>query len=556
MNKARYLLLMVPFVLHGCDRAGDSPPVTDPAAGILADEFAEHVRILASDEFQGRSPASEGEKRTIEYLSDEFRRLGLKPGNGDSYLQPVPLTSVTAERVSPLVVAGGGDSISLAYQQDMMVGTLRYTDRVALAGSELVFVGYGIVAPEYGWDDYAGLDVRGKTVLILVNDPGFATEDPGVFNGRAMTYYGRWTYKYQEAARQGAAAALIVHETEAAGYPWLVVSGSWSGEQFDLQRGPDAPRKLEVQGWVTSDAARLILKRAGRDFESVAAAAATPDFRALPLGLEVSVEVTNTLSRVDSNNLIATLPGTQRPDEYIVYTAHWDHLGVARSVLKDRIYNGAVDNASGVAGVLEIAESFTLMDPGPKRSVVFLFVTAEESGLLGSDWYVSHPLYPLERTVANINIDAMSLVGPSRDVTVIGYGNSELDAWAAEIAAEQGRYLKREPTPEKGFYYRSDHFNFARAGVPALYVRGGDEHREKGREYGLAYNRAWVGERYHKVSDEYDPDWDLRGVVEDLALLFGVGRALADSEAWPNWAEGNEFRSVRDASAETRPDAE
>jgi len=522
------------------------------AASIDAVEFAKHVQVLAADEFEGRAPGGEGERKTLEYLTAEFRAAGLQPANGDSYLQGVPLVSITAEEVTPLEITGAEETLAFRYQQDMMVWTKRFREAESLADSDMVFVGYGIVAPEYDWNDYEGLDVAGKTVVILVNDPGFATGDPALFNGNAMTYYGRWTYKYEEAARQGAAGALIVHETEAAGYPWLVVSGSWSGEQFDLDLGDAAPPRVAVEGWLTGEAARSVFAAAGVDFDAAVSAAASRDFAARPLGLQASVAVTNSLSSMESANVVGVLPGRAHADEYIVYTAHWDHLGLARSVLEDRTYNGAVDNATGVAGMLEIAQAFAAMDPGPQRSVVFLAVTAEESGLLGSDWYASHPLFPLERTVANINIDAMSLVGPSHDVTVIGYGNSALDEYAARAAQAQGRHLEREPTPEKGFFYRSDHFNFAKRGVPALYLRGGVDHREKGREYGLAYNSAWISERYHKVSDEYSEDWDLRGVIEDTRLLFEVGRDLADTRDWPNWAEGNEFRAARDESAAAR----
>ncbi len=522
------------------------------AAAIDAADFAEHVKVLASDEFQGRAPGGEGERNTVDYLTAEFRAAGMQPANGDSYLQGVPLVSITAEEVTPLAIEGGEEPLAFRYQQDMMVWTKRYQEAESLADSDMVFVGYGIVAPEYDWNDYEGLDVEGKTVVILVNDPGFASGDTELFNGRAMTYYGRWTYKYEEAARQGAAGALIVHETEAAGYPWLVVSGSWSGEQFDLDLGDAAPPRVAIEGWLTGEAARSVFASAGVDFDEAVSAAASREFEARPLNLQASVGVRNSLSSMESANVVGMLPGTEHPDEYIVYTAHWDHLGVARSVLQDRIYNGAVDNATGVAGMLEIAAAFSAMEPGPQRSIVFLAVTAEESGLLGSDWYASHPLFPLERTVANINLDAMSLVGPSHDITVIGYGNSELDEYAARAAEIQGRHLEPEPTPEKGFFYRSDHFNFAKRGVPALYLRGGVDHREKGREYGLAYNSAWVSEHYHKVSDEYSEDWDLRGVIEDVGLLFEVGRALAATRDWPNWVEGNEFRAARDASASAR----
>lgn len=525
----------------------------DPAAGeITAEEFAAHVRTLASDEFGGRAPGSEGEARTVAYLEKQFRAIGLAPANGDSYRQEVPLVSITAENVSPLTVRGGEDTLELRYGEDMMVWTKRVVEGVGLEDSELVFVGYGIVAPEYEWDDYRGLDVAGKTVVILVNDPGFATQDETLFNGNAMTYYGRWTYKYEEAARQGAAAALIVHETEAAGYPWLVVSGSWSGEQFDLVTADGNMGRVEVEGWLSEAAATRLLAAAGQDYAALRARAAQRDFEALPLGLEAAVSFDNTLSKSDSYNVAGVLRGRERPEETVIYGAHWDHLGVARSMLEDRIYNGATDNASGIAALLEIAQAFAALEPAPARSVVFLAFTAEESGLLGSAWYVSHPLFPLAETVANINMDAMTLLGPTEDVTVIGYGNSELERYLERAAAAQGRRLEPEPTPEKGFFYRSDHFNFAKRGVPALYAKGGVVHRERGRDYGLAWNRDYVENRYHKVSDEYDPQWDLRGVVEDVQMLYRVGRELAQGEDWPNWHAGNEFRAARDASAAAR----
>lgn len=525
----------------------------DPAAGeITAEEFAAHVRTLASDEFGGRAPGSEGEARTVAYLEKQFRAIGLAPANGDSYRQEVPLVSITAENVSPLTVRRGEDALELRYGEDMMVWTKRVVEGVGLEDSELVFVGYGIVAPEYEWDDYRGLDVAGKTVVILVNDPGFATQDETLFNGNAMTYYGRWTYKYEEAARQGAAAALIVHETEAAGYPWLVVSGSWSGEQFDLVTADGNMGRVEVEGWLSEAAATRLLAAAGQDYAALRARAAQRDFEALPLGLGAAVSFDNTLSKSDSYNVAGVLRGRERPEETVIYGAHWDHLGVARSMLEDRIYNGATDNASGIAALLEIAQAFAALEPAPARSVVFLAFTAEESGLLGSAWYASHPLFPLAETVANINMDAMTLLGPTEDVTVIGYGNSELERYLERAAAAQGRRLEPEPTPEKGFFYRSDHFNFAKRGVPALYAKGGVVHRERGRDYGLAWNRDYVESRYHKVSDEYDPQWDLRGVVEDMQMLYRVGRELAQGEDWPNWHARNEFRAARDASAAAR----
>ncbi len=511
--------------------------------------YVQHLRNLASDEFQGRGPASAGEERTVGYIADAFRAAGVEPGNGAEYFQEVPLVAVTATAVTPMSFSDGGPVFT--YRQDIMAWTKRLVEHASLRDSPLVFVGYGIVAPEHGWDDYAGLDVAGKTVVMLVNDPGFATQDPERFNGNAMTYYGRWTYKFDEAARQGAAGALIIHETGAAGYPWDVVTGSWAGPQFDLV-GPDQNMsRVVMEGWLRQDAAQALFARAGLSLAQLSQAAARPGFEPVPLGLSVSVGVQNTLATSDSRNVIGRIKGARYPQETVLYMAHWDHLGLDRSLEGDQIFNGAVDNASGVAGLLELARVFG-GGPRPDRSVVFLAVTAEESGLLGSQYYAENPVYPVETTVAGFNMDGMNVHGPTRDVVVIGYGSSELEGYLANAAARQGRVTVPEPTPEKGFFYRSDHFNLSKRGVPVLYAKSGIDHLEQGMDYGRRKAWEYTALRYHKVTDEFDAGWDLSGALLDLDLLYQIGVELANSRDFPNWHEGNEFRAIREQSRRAR----
>jgi len=529
--------------------AEDVQPLPEvPGDGVDTERYAGHVATLASDEFQGRAPGTKGERLTVDYLVREFSELGLKPGYGDSYLQPVPMIELTNAERSDISIDLGDETMALAYPEQMVINSRRLgTDPHAIEDSEIVFVGYGIVAPEYDWNDYEGLDVKGKTVVILVNDPGFATGDESLFNGRAMTYYGRWTYKYEEAARQGAAAALVVHETEPASYPWEVVVNSWSGAEFVLASDESAPR-VTLEGWLTADAARDLFARAGLDYEVQKERAKQIGFEWISLEATASAQVRNTTRRGTSYNVLAELPGTERPDEAVVYMAHWDHLGrnLARSGTEG-IYNGAVDNASGTAGLLEIARLNAQAGPA-ERTQLFAAVTLEEYGLLGSRQYASDPVYPPGKTAAAINMDAMTVLGPTHDVTVIGYGSSELEEILAAAAERQGRHIEQEPSPEAGYYYRSDHFNLAKIGIPALYAKGGVDHREKGREYGLEWQAQYRAERYHKPADTYSEDWDLRGVAEDLELLYTVGRSVADSERWPEWYAGNEFKAIREES--------
>ncbi len=512
------------------------------------------IRMLASDDFEGRRPGSAGEDITVAWLEREFRAAGLAPGNPDgSYVQKVPLVAITADPATTLVVSGRGGSRRLAYRDDVVAWTKRVTEEVSIANSEMVFVGYGVEAPEYGWDDFKGLNVAGKTLVMLVNDPPVpdsanpAELDPAVFGGKAMTYYGRWTYKFEQGAKHRAAAVLLIHETGPAGYPWAVVQGM-GGERFDLVTPDRNQGRAAIEGWIGLEAARGLLAMAGQDFDALKARAVRRDFRPVPLGLRASMTIHNRLRTVDSRNVVARLEGSDPvlKDEYVIYTAHWDHFGIGQPIDGDSIYNGALDNASGTAGLVELARAFARLKPPPSRSILFLAVTAEEQGLLGSQYYSVDPLYPLARTLAAINLDGLNLTGRTSDLTVIGLGASELDDYAREAAEEQGRTIRPDPEPEKGYYYRSDHFNFARVGVPALYAEGGVEVIGKPAGYGLAARERYVAEDYHKPSDEVKPDWDLSGAVEDLRLLFLVGYRVAEAPRFPEWRPTSEFRAIRE----------
>ncbi len=530
----------------------EDPQIRRAQATITASNLSAEIAILASDSFEGRGPSSLGEERTVAYLRTGFQELGLRPGNGDSYYQEVPLVAIAADTTMTLAVSGRGATNRFAYGTQFMGWTTRVVPRVDIAGSDVVFVGYGIVAPEYAWNDYAGIDARGKTVVMLVNDPGFATKDTALFNGNAMTYYGRWTYKYEEAARHGAAAALIVHETAPAGYPWEVVSGSWSGPQFDLVAADSNMSRVALEGWLTLASAEAVFQQAGLRYDSLKAQAARRGFRPVPTGLRASAGVRNTITRSTSRNVLALLPGTTRADEIVVYIAHWDHLGRDPTLPGDQIYNGALDNATGTAGLLELAAAYASLAPKPQRSVLFLAVTAEEQGLLGSQYYATHPVYPLDHTVAVVNMDGLNIWGPMRDVTVVGYGMSALDDLLADAARTQDRVVRPDPEPEKGFYYRSDHFEFAKMGVPALYTDAGIDNIEHGEAWAREQRDKYTNERYHKPSDEFDPTWDLRGAVQDLQLLFRVGYGIANGAHYPNWRPGTEFRAARDAMMAAR----
>jgi Zn-dependent M28 family amino/carboxypeptidase len=526
----------------------EAHPVTD------IDRMMNEIAELSSDAYGGREPMSEGEALTLAFIESRFRDLGLQPLFGDSYRQPVDLVSIEAvpETVQMTFHLPDRDR-RVAYPDEMVAFTMRAVPESRVQGSEVIFVGYGIVAPEYGWNDYADVDVRGKTVLILVNDPGFATQDPALFRGNAMTYYGRWTYKYEEAARQGAAAAVIVHDTAPAAYGWGVVRNSNVGPQFHLHRDNDNMDRVPIQSWIQKPIAEEVVAAAGLDLADLEQQARSPEFKAIALGSTLDARIENRIVRNQSYNVGALLPGSRRPDEVFVYTAHWDHIGTDRNVAEgeDGIYNGAVDNATGTSALLELARSFAALPRAPARSVAFLAVTAEESGLLGSAQYANDPPIPMNQTVAGLNMDALHVYGPTRDVVVVGYGSSELENILKEKAAQQGRVVEPEEHPERGSYYRSDHFNLARKGVPMLYAESGSDHLELGPEYVEARNREYLEKRYHSALDEITSDWDLRGAAQDIELYFRVGLEVADSERWPEWYEGNEFRSIRE-EARTR----
>jgi len=507
------------------------------------------TRMLSSDAFEGRAPGSVGEQKTIALMTERFAQAGLKPGNGDSWLQKVPLVSIEAGKISPMTISGGKTPLSFAYGKDMVIGSYREALAIDIANSEVVFVGYGINAPEKGWNDYAGLDVRGKTVVILVNDPDYDSPDMnGEFGGKAMTYYGRWTYKYEEAARQGAAAALIVHDTVPAAYGWGVVESSWTGPQFFAQSADKGASQTQANGWIQKEAAEKLLASAGQDLTALSAAARRKGFKPVPLGVKASVSFANAIQTMESNNIIGILPGAKRPDEYVLYTAHWDHLGRCKPADDgDDICNGAVDNATGTAALVALAEAFSKAG-APDRSIVFLAVTGEESGLLGSAYYGENPVYPLAQTAGGINMDAFLMAGPARNVTVVGKGKSQLDDFLNAALKSVDRVAQPDAMPQNGYYYRSDHFSLAKQGVPMLYIDGGDDLVNGGKQAGEAAAQDYTVNRYHGPKDEYNPNWDWSGVIADLSLYYRIGRSLAMSQAWPNWMDGDEFRAIRDKS--------
>ncbi|KPM16915.1 M28 family metallopeptidase [Citromicrobium bathyomarinum] len=538
-------------VLSGSDGNDDALDIPEIADGDISEKtMVDVTRELSSDEFEGRMPGSEGEKKTVELLTQRFEAAGLQPGNDGKWTQDVPLVEITGSDFAPLSITGGKDGgMAFEYGKDWVGVSYRETPRTRINNSELVFVGYGINAPERGWNDYEGLDMKGKTAVILVNDPDFGAEDlEGPFNGKAMTYYGRWTYKFEEAARQGAAAALIIHETEPASYGWNVVESSWSGPQAYPQRGENAPALTEMNGWIQNDVAQKIFTAAGKDLAKLKEAARKKDFKAVPLDVQASTSFANETREYMSQNVIGILPGTKRPEEYVLYTAHWDHLGRCTPADDgDDICNGAVDNATGTAALVALAEAQAKAGAAD-RSMVFLAVTAEEQGLLGSTYYAQNPVFPLDQTVGGVNMDAFLIAGPARDVTVVGPGKSQLDEFLAAALKADGRIATDNPNPEAGYYYRSDHFPFAKQGVPMLYLDGGEDLVDGGREAGEAVAKEYRDNRYHGPKDEFDENWDWSGVMADLQLYYRLGRMMAMSTSWPNWVEGDEFRGIRDES--------
>ena len=548
--KAAHVSAIVLVMTAGCGgvtgdgSVGDSlsSPGASIAVGIDPDSLLSEIAVLASDEFGGRAPGSLGEALTIDYLTEEFSALGLAPGNPDgTWVQAVPLVGITPQVADGFLVTKDGESQQLQPGTDYVAWTKHVVDHVEI-DAEFMFVGYGAVAPEYEWDDYGDVNVEGKILLFLVNDP--PRDD--VFGGQAMTYYGRWTYKHEVAADKGAAGSFVIHETDPAGYPWEVVGSSPYSESFSLVAADNNEGRAPIEGWIQRAAAERLFEMSGLDLDELKERAADRSFEPVPLGVRGRTQVRNTLRTIDSQNFVAKLEGVSAPDEVVIYVAHWDHLGQDESLDGDQIFNGAADNATGTAGMIELARAFTQAPELPRRSILFLGVTAEEQGLLGSKHYGENPLYPLAQTVAAFNMDVLNQWGRTRDMTIVGMGQSELDQYAMAVARRSGRALNPDPEPEKGFYYRSDHFSFARVGIPAFYADPGIEYLDKPEGYGLLKREEYTANDYHKVSDEVKPDWDLSGAVEDLTFMYELGSMVVESDGWPEWSPTSEFRAVRE----------
>jgi Zn-dependent M28 family amino/carboxypeptidase len=535
------------FSLTACTKK-PSPPDAAVRA-VTGAAILKHIQVLASDEFEGRAPGSKGEERTLRYLEEQFRTFGLEPGHPDgTYLQKVPLVGITADPSMKLTLSGRGRRLQPKFGPEFVAWSKRVTDSVSIENAEMIFAGYGVQAPEFQWDDFKGLDVKGKVIVVLVNDP--PVEDQKIFGGPAMTYYGRWTYKYEKAAELGAAGCFIIHETGPAGYPWAVVENGRQGEQFDLSTPDKNMGRAAIEGWFTWEMAEKIFKSAGKNLAELKKAAVTREFQPVPLGVNASLTIQQTLREVTSYNVVARLAGSDEKlrNEYVAFVAHWDHLGIGPEVSGDKIYNGALDNASGTAALLEIARGFKQLETPPRRSLLFIAVTAEEQGLLGSQYYGEHPLYPLARTAAVINMDGMNLLGRTKDLTFVGMGSSSLDEVVSDLAAEQGRTVKPDPEPEKGFFYRSDHFNFAKQGVPAFYPHRGIEYIGKPEGWGIEMRQKYTAEDYHKPSDQVKDYWEMSGAEEDARLFLLIGYRVANADQMPTWKPGTEFKAKRDAS--------
>ena len=534
-----YLIIFIVILCTSCEN-----DKKDTKALVVVDQttIASHIEQLASDEFLGRKPFTEGEVLTVGYLKDEFEKLGLSLGNGDSYFQDVPMIEITGTPSENMVISGKKGSFKLKSLKDFVATTNKVATDVSLENSELVFAGYGIVAPEYGWNDYEGVDWKGKTAVVLINDPGFKSGDSTLFKGNEMTYYGRWTYKYEEAARQGADGLIIIHDTEPASYGWNVIESGWSGARLIIES--DLPL-LNVESWISDESAKKMFDASamkGQDFKTISR---NKGFKPIPLDLKVSVAIKNKIKKDVSKNVVALIPGTDRKDEIIIYSAHWDHFGVGKAINGDSIYNGSVDNASGTAGLIAIAEAFK-KSKTTKRSIVFIALTGEEQGLLGSAYYAENPIFNPKNTVANINIDALDSPEKMKDLTITGYGQSEMDEYAEEAAIKQNRYIIPDPEAEKGYFFRSDHFNFAKIGIPALYASGAYEGFHKSIEEIKEHNDYYLINKYHQPSDEFNPETtELSGVQLDLQLFFNVGLKLANEANFPKWYDGSEFKAAR-----------
>jgi len=546
MKKSRLCLAAAGLFFTACSSDKNDGDADSVAIKMINDSsFAQHLQVLASDEFMGRKPFTEGETKSINYLKTQFSAMGLKPGNGDSYFQDVPMVEIKSQPNAQMVFSGPSGTLTANYLTAFVAATRRVQPEVSIQNSPLVFAGYGIVAPEYKWNDYAGLDVKGKTVVVMINDPGFA--DSTLFKGKNMTYYGRWTYKFEEAARQGATGILIIHDTAPAAYPWSVVRSGWSKSKLQAEEKDNNMSRAVVEGWISMDIARQLFSLAGQS-EQLFNDARKPGFKAVDLKLTTSLKIRNTIKKSVSHNVVAVIQGTKRPEENIIYSAHWDHLGIGEPVKGDSIYNGAVDNATGVAALLELAAAFQKLPVKPERSIVFVSFTAEEQGLLGSEYYAKHPVYPVNRTVADINMDMMGLAGKTKDVIIFGYGQSDLEDYAAVSAKKQGRVIVKDPVPSTGLYYRSDHFNFAKVGIPSLFTGSGVDNVAHGSEWGLKQAEEFTKSRYHSPQDEFSAIADRGGMVEDVRMLFDLGYRLSNESSFPQWKTGSEFKAARERS--------
>lgn len=530
--------------------AGTPPPEQAALASFTPQSLAASIKTLASDAFGGRAPGSAGERQSIDYLRAKFKALGLQPAWHGKYFQTVPMTELTAHPAD-LVVTGHKATTHLQYLHDEVVVTRREQPLVNIKSSPMIFVGYGIDAPAFHWNDFSGVDVKGKTIVALVNDPGY--NNPNLFHGRNMTYFGRWTYKFEEAGRQGAAAVLIVHQSGPAGYGWDVVRNSWSGHQFEITRADKSMGRAGIEGWITRPMAEKLFKQAGLDFAKLAARADQPGFKAVPLGLNLSVTLHSSIAHKASHNVIAKLPGRTHPEQAIIYSAHWDHFGTNPNLKGDNIFNGAIDDGSGTSSLLALAKAFSLLKPAPARSVIFLATTSEEQGLLGAKYYTEHPAVALAKTVADINMDIMNVYGKTRDITVIGYGKSRMEDHLKVAAKAEGMHITPDPDPATGMFYRTDLFEFAKRGVPGIITASGQDYIGRTAGWGKAKWANYFAHLYHHPADEFDPAWDLSGLVQQDRTLFRVGYELANSDAWPQWYQGVSFRAERDKTADQRP---
>ena len=544
-----FFLFCVLVAAMSCNQNRTASANTSDADSVLfsKEQFITDVQVLASDSFMGRKPFTEGEVKTIAYLQQRLKEVGVEPGNNGTYLQNVPMVNIETKADSIMEVQSPKGKFTLKGFDDYVIWTEKPDSVISLDKAELVFAGYGVNAPERNWNDYKDLDVKGKIVLVMVNDPGYGV-DSSLFKGDTMTYYGRWTYKFEEAARQGAKGCLVIHNTKAASYPFSVVQNNWNGSRLHIDnRGKDV-KYCDVVGWVSEDAAHRLLQAAGYD-SSLLKKAAIPGFKAVPLHEQLTTRIQVKATYDVSHNVVGKITGTKHPEEYIIYSAHWDHLGIGKpDETGDSIYNGALDNASATAGLLQLAAAFKNMKTPVERTIVFLFVTAEEQGLWGSAYYAQNPIYPLKQTLANINMDGINILGPTNDITIVGKGQSDLEDYLQDAAKKMDRVISYETHPEAGYYYRSDHFNFAKVGVPALYTSEGLDVIGKGKSYGQEMSDDYTAKHYHRPSDEYKDSWNVQGAMEDLRLVFMVGQRLASEEKWPAWKTGSEFKQIREKS--------